>query len=84
MAYELLVARRGHHVPFVTFGHWQWGDIDRGTDVFKGMPPRHASRGAPVPPREVLLGRRRLLAGVAAIVVFVLLAASCCCRVGVE
>ena len=35
IAYELLVARRGHHVPFVTFGHWQWGDIDRGRDVFK-------------------------------------------------
>ena len=25
-AYELLVARRGGHVPFVNFGHWHWGD----------------------------------------------------------
>jgi hypothetical protein len=64
MAYELLVARRGHHVPFVTFGHWQWGDIDRGLDVFKDYrrrekpPPRGSSDGAdhplPVAPLVVL------------------------------
>lgn len=27
IAYELLVARRGRHVPFINFGHWAWGDI---------------------------------------------------------
>ena len=35
IAYELLVARRGRHVPFVTFGHWAWGDIDRRNDAFR-------------------------------------------------
>ena len=26
VAYELLVTRRGSHVPFINFGHWTWGD----------------------------------------------------------
>ena len=35
IAYELLVARAGRHVPFINFGHWAWGDIDHGSSVFK-------------------------------------------------
>lgn len=26
IAWELLVARKGHHVPFVNFGRWRWAD----------------------------------------------------------
>jgi len=53
IAYELLVARRGRHVPFVTFGHWAWGDIDRRNDAFRFA--RTAMRTAttsPPPPFE--------------------------------
>lgn len=46
IAYELLVARKGAHVPFVNFGHWAWGDIDHGdsASVFGSERVRHAGR----------------------------------------
>ncbi len=45
IAYELLVARRGAHVPFVNFGHWAWGDIDHGNDLLKASTVRQSETG---------------------------------------
>ena len=72
IAYELLVARKGHHVPFITFGHWQWGDIDHRTDVFKNSPRGKSSRG-----REHASFARAVI-GVPLVVLFIVLPVAAC------